>query len=374
MIDYSNDSLNYTDRGWDAFYDVADNPDFRRSEASMIYDTLLGRMRLIPFCDYLKRFLYQNAELEEPFETVPLGTFQDILKFSFRERGVPASFLPSSTKLSAAVSNWLTQKTASRTTVLLLGFGLGLTQSEVDDFFVKALREDTLRPGCPRELICAYCFERGFTWPKYELLWEKYEKEDWALPDDPKEAVLITMLKDLKTRDLPTRRELQHRTFEKLYDTAKSLLASNYNRTVRRFDPILTEDITASDMEHILYSSVPKDPYGNLLPARQSSLFQIFDDKRLTRQRISSLVRRSSPVLRTDLIILSFFIWSQVETDEMPARHRYISFAEETNRLLSSCGFGELYAALPYDCFLMLCLLAEDPMMTYTDVLERSYK
>ena len=50
-----------------------------------------------------------------------------------------------------------------------------------------------------------------------------------------------------------------------------------------------------------------------------------------------------------------------------------MAFTEETNGLLSSCGFGELYAALPYDCFLMLCLLAEDPMMTYTDVWERSY-
>ncbi|MBO4839031.1 MAG: hypothetical protein J5493_06670 [Lachnospiraceae bacterium] len=373
MKEYSDDILYYTDRGWDALYDVADDPNFHKREAAMIYDCLLTRMRQIPFCDYLKRFLYQNAELDEPFLTVPLTTYQEILKASFRERGTPASFSPSTTKLSAAAANWLNQKTAARNTVLLLGFGLGLSPAEADDFFVKALHEDTLRPGDPRELICAWCFEHQYTWPKYEQLWEKYEKEDWTAEAGTREAALMALLKELKTRDLPVRTEKQYRTFEQLYENAKGLLAFNYNRTIRQFDPIATEDITAADMEHILYAVVPKDVHGNLIPARQSSLYPLFDDKRLTRQRINSLLRREIPVLRSDLITLNFFIWSQVESDEMPPRHRYMAFTEETNQLLSSCGFGELYGALPYDCFIMLCLLAEDPMMTYTDVWEKSY-
>ena len=373
MKEYSDDILYFTDRGWDAFYDVADHPDFHKREAAMIYDCLTARMRRIPFCDYLKRFLYENAELAGPFSAVPLSTYQDIIKTAFHEHHTPASFHPSTTKLSAASANWLSQKTASRSTVLLLGFGLGLTRAEVDDFFVKALHETTLRPEDPRELICAWCYENGYTWPKFEQIREKYEREDWTAGPGTREAELMALLKEQKTRDLPGRSDLQFRTFEQLYENARSLLAANYNRTVRQLDPILTDEITAADMEHILYSVVPKDAYGNLVPAKQSALYPLFDDKRLTRQRINSLLRREIPVVRSDLTTLNFFIWSQVESDEMPPRRRYMTFTEETNGLLSSCGFGELYAALPYDCFLMLCLLAEDPMMTYTDVWERSY-
>ena len=35
---------------------------------------------------------------------------------------------------------------------------------------------------------------------------------------------------------------------------------------------------------------------------------------------------------------------------------------------------GELYIQNPYECFLLICMLAEDPLGTYADVVERSYE
>ena len=35
---------------------------------------------------------------------------------------------------------------------------------------------------------------------------------------------------------------------------------------------------------------------------------------------------------------------------------------------------GPLYIANPYECFILMCLLSEDPLGTYSDVLEVSYR
>ena len=49
-------------------------------------------------------------------------------------------------------------------------------------------------------------------------------------------------------------------------------------------------------------------------------------------------------------------------------------FIHTTNRMLERCGMGPLYIANPYECFILMCLLSEDPLGTYSDVLEVSYR
>ena len=41
--------------------------------------------------------------------------------------------------------------------------------------------------------------------------------------------------------------------------------------------------------------------------------------------------------------------------------------------LLAACGYGGLYVATPYECFILMCILSEDPLSTYCDVWEMSY-
>ena len=309
--------LSFTDRGWDALYNVVDDPYFRNQESGMIYDCLSREMRFTPFCEYLKRFLYRHAELEGPYQDIPLEEYQSILRSAFRESGTPSSFEASSTKFSAASRNWLTQKSVSRQSVLLLGFGLSMSAEEVNDFLVKGLHEEVLRQEDPRELICGYCYLNDYTFPKYEELWELFEHGDWdALKKELPE--LADLLKQIQEGLPDKRRHQQYKRFRELYETAVELLAVNYNRTIRKENPVSAEEITAADIEHILYSAIPKDAHGNLTPAKQSSLFGRFEDKRLTRQRINTLLRQDAAVSREDLITLQFFIWSQVESDEMP--------------------------------------------------------
>ena len=34
---------------------------------------------------------------------------------------------------------------------------------------------------------------------------------------------------------------------------------------------------------------------------------------------------------------------------------------------------GELYVANPYECFILMCILSDDPLGTYADVWEMAY-
>lgn len=74
------------------------------------------------------------------------------------------------------------------------------------------------------------------------------------------------------------------------------------------------------------------------------------------------------------MIILNFFICSQT-TDEYPnVKRRYTSFIEETNKLLERCLLGQFYITNPYECFVLMCILFEDPLGTYADVWEMSFQ
>lgn len=367
------ESLSFTDHGWNSLYEVVDDPYFSRKDSEIIYQSLRNSLRIIPFCDHLKRFLYREAGLLGPYQNIPLRDYQEILMTSFRERSAPASFeQTSTTKLSAACLNWLTQKNAARSTVLLLGFGLGLNRSEVNDFLEKGLQEEDLNEEDPQELICGYCYDHGYTWPKYEQLRENWQEGNFSTANK-EERLLFRKLQNLKEGQDTQRAQAQYQAFTELYQKALTLLAANYNRTVWTNHPRRAADLSAADLESMLYSAVPKDVHGNLTPAKKSALFERFNNRRLTRQRIASLLRRDLPVSRSDLITLNFFIWTQAD-EELSPRKRYLAFVQDTNRILHEGGYGDLYVTLPYECFLMMCLLTEDPMLSYLDIWERSYR
>ena len=367
------ESLSFTDHGWNSLYEVVDDPYFSRKDSEMIYQSLRNSLRIIPFCDHLKRFLYREAGMLGPYQNIPLRDYQEILMTSFRERSAPASFeQTSTTKLSAACLNWLTQKNAARSTVLLLGFGLGLNRSEVNDFLEKGLQEEDLNDEDPQELICGYCYDHGYTWPKYEQLRENWQEGNFSIANK-EERLLFRKLQNLKEGQDTQWAQAQYQAFTELYQKALTLLAANYNRTVWTNHPRRAADLSAADLESMLYSAVPKDVHGNLTPAKKSALFERFNNRRLTRQRIASLLRRDLPVSRSDLITLNFFIWTQAD-EELSPRKRYLAFVQDTNRILHEGGYGDLYVTLPYECFLMMCLLTEDPMLSYLDIWERSYR
>ena len=46
---------------------------------------------------------------------------------------------------------------------------------------------------------------------------------------------------------------------------------------------------------------------------------------------------------------------------------------KSTNDILEKCWMGQMYIQNPYECFVLMCMLSDDPLGTYADVWELSY-
>lgn len=426
MNDQIDNGTDFTENAWDALYDAVDAEDFSESDAEVIYDALYRRLRFIPFGDYLKRYIYRKAGFKEPFAEIELDVFRRVIRDSFRENNTPPSFEPTTAKLSALSKNWLTQQTVNRRVVFLLGFGLRMSEEDVETFLTKALRERGFNAKDPFEVICWYCFRNGYGYYKFEDLWNAYLGSEpgnanisllfgdmtaavrSSFMDLTGDAALLSFVSKLKTKDnAPKLSVSARRCFDGLFAEAKRITADIYNRSeaekarikASRYERKLLDDprvsdaernervsriradhrtyapeeITESDLEHIISSAIPVDRHGNLTPAKASALNGQFEGKRFSRQHVSEILSGNTDVTRFDLITLNFFIYSQTLDRHPNSKERYFSFVKSTNEMLSGCFMGELYISNPYECFVLMCLLSEDPLGTYADVWELSY-
>lgn len=386
------DELEFTAYATESMYDIVDDAYFRDQDSFLIYHALQHRLKAIPFGDYLKRYIYQKAELTGDYSRIPLKEYQQIIRDAFSDNMTPSAFSPTTAKMSALTKNWLTQQTVSRKVVFLLGFGLGMCTADVNAFLTKGLKESEINSKDPFEVICWYCYQHHYSFQKYEKLWEMYRSmaansldlriiyEDCiidlrgrmhAIQDD---AALLAYLTRLKTEDnTPRFSATARKHFDRLYDEARDLVAALYNQSGGSDHHYVREEITAGDMERMICSAIPVDQFGNLTPGKYSSLNQQFLGRRFSRKRIHGILTGNTEIDRFDLITLQFFVYS-MKVDAFPKpKSRYIHFIDTTNEMLESCCMGRLYIANPYECFILMCILSDDPLGTYADVWELSY-
>ncbi len=418
--------LDFTLRSEEVFYDTVDIESFKDNDAQVIYERLVNQMHLIPFGEYLKRYIYIRAGFEESgeaFENVDIKEYQSIIIESFRENNTPNSFTQSSTKISALAKNWLTQNSANRNAVFLLGFGLKMTQADVSDFLVKVLRERDFDFKDPFEIICWYCFKNGLGYPEFSNLLARYEampeNETNKYLDDQTVGVrdafsnvdntdgLMSLLATIKVSKEKTRVSVTAKSFfDELYAQTCDIIAEHFNsdedeKTRERVseyldrvsgsdrlspEAIMTgvqkikseqklwkrEDITEGDVEKFICCGVPIDGNGNLKKFSASTLAKHFSSKRLNRQRLRDINLGKADIDRFDLITLNFFVISQDE-EITNNQKRFTAFLDSSNAMLNKCSMGEIYIANPYECFLLLCVLSDYPLGAYTDVLEKSF-
>ncbi len=420
------DPFDYTSRAISSMNRAVNDDYFRDNDAEVIFKMLEEQLELISFGDYLKRYIYTKAKIEMPFDMVDIKEYQSILKSSFDENSTPVSFSETTAKLSALSKNWLTQSSVSRNVVLLLGFGLDMDVDDVNMFLTKGIQENALNPKNPQEAICWFCYTNHLKFPEYKSLWEQFEQlrpapmhngdvsEEYtvnirntlyAVRD---EKSLMRYLAGLKKRDNTSRFSYTARKmFDKLYLEARLLIAKSYDKTEEeKFEKrleaysrklwnseklydyqkrerieqmrssrktVVADDITEADIEKIICSAIPRDRHGTLTPAKVSSLNKQFQGKRFSRQHIGKILSGEIEIDRFDLITLNFFIFAN-KLEKFPrAKSRYSEFLDSTNKMLGKCSMGELYVQNPYECFVLMCMLSEEPLCTYADVLELSY-
>nr|WP_243097222.1 hypothetical protein [Ruminococcus sp. AF46-10NS] len=149
----------FTKKAAQKFRQIVSLDSFEDEDADVIFHYLYKEMELVSFGDYLKRYVYERAELEEPFSQVPQEVYKEIVVESFKETYTPKSMSPTSAKLSSLVNNWLTQASVKRETVFLLGFGLRMSTEDVSDFLTRVLREQDFDFHNPEEVIYWYCYK-----------------------------------------------------------------------------------------------------------------------------------------------------------------------------------------------------------------------
>ena len=380
----------FTRRAAQRFRQVVSLDSFEDEDADVIFHYLYKEMELVSFGDHLKRYIYERADLEEPFGEVTQDIYRDIVMESFKETFTPKSMNPTSTKLSSLVNNWLNQASVKRETVFLLGFGLRMSVEDVSDFLTRVLREQDFDFRNPDEVIYWYCYFRQMGYHKAEELKQMYMElppddhyKDAALVYSGRlcldtEEKLLQYLAHLKAgvEDPMSEKSQAFQEFLKLLKKAKEIIASMYQKDEEeknRGKVWKSSDITPSDVEKVICSGIPINKMGNLKKMSASILARHFSQKRFSRQRISSILNHKMPVERFDLITLEFFIVSQEMADEDPY-NRYHHFLEEIQGILHRCGMSEIYIVNPYECFLLMCLLTDCPLAVFADIWEMSYE
>lgn len=382
------DPLDFTRNAAAKVHEAVWLEEFEDCGTDVICDYLYNRIAAVSFADYLKRYIYEKAELTGDYRTIPLTDYRDIVIGSFRDTGTPKSFRETSAKFPALVRNWLTQDTVSRETVFLLGFGLNMPVEDVTDFLTKAIREQDFNLKDPREVIFWYCLKNHLGAAHAMHFLKQYE----TLPPDSSPmggldstvaarngarsvsgGDLLAFLARLKAShiDLSISRTAAD-AFSQLLREAKKEVLKQMEDAGDAEGRTAPEDVTDADLERTLYNGVPVDQKGNLKSASASRLRKNFAPKRLSRQRISSIIREKISVERSDLITLEFFLYA-TRHEDIPADTRYRRFLIETNDLLAACSMGPVNITNPYEAFLVMCLLADYPMDAFADVWEASY-
>ena len=429
-------NLEFTNHARRSVEKTVTDPYFRNADPEMILDALISEIQSVAFGDYLKRYIRRKRASENK-ETVPdvpesaesefpAEDEADWLCEQFRNKNVPPAFTPTSAKIRALVKNWLGQRTVSRSVVLLLGFAMEMSPEEVNELLTKALREPRLDPKDPFEVVCWYCYQFRLPYARFEALWKRFsagrqEEEEPLLQLDSTVRVRRSMEKigtEEQLAEYITRLGLvqgsgrqsisARRQFDRLYDRCRALvadirtdmeqddaekeagrIADRMSRSDRIYDyekrerigkrrksyhTYQPEEISPADIENVLYSAVPKDRNGNLVPMKDSLLNLHFWGKRLTRQHIAGILAGEGPINRFDLITLSFLA-AAGETEHCESRReRYKTFIHLANQALRDSDMDLLYIANPYESFVLMCMLTEDPLGSFADVWELSYQ
>ena len=387
-------SYEYTRHVKYQIHQALSSDDFAGMDARSIFEFVYGKMDIVLFNDYLKRFIYQRAQIGIPFDDVTDKDYISIIRQSFFENSAPASFKSGKTNISSAARLWLKSESPRRNAIFLLGFGLGMDDSEVHDFLTKALKEESFRFSDPFETIAWFCFHNGHPYSKALELMAYYDgcspdakinESLWdAMKHSPK--MYIYNEKELRTylQCIKTTSDMGNALYEeyfRLHKKLQELIAENYNLT-NEDGPVYEEsDITPMTIERILYLETPREKSGNLKKMSASVLSKQFANKRMNRDHIIKVLHKKVVPDRYDLLTILFYLYansiyyggdSGPDMDENIARFR--DFLDEANAVLKKCGMAGVYPVNPYEAFLLLCLLSDDPMEAYYDVWKYSFQ
>ncbi len=387
--------FDFTRRAVQGMYHVMDADNFRSEDADMIFKYLSEGMEIVNFNDYLKRYLFATYHLGVSFRETPDSEYARIIDEEFEKNEAPHSFTSTVKKWSAIIKDWLSRETVRRQTIFVLGFGLGMDDNTVSEFLTKVIKEEDFDFGDIEELCFFYAFKNHLHYDKVKQLMDELDDikpagdldgERWIeIKSDPKnklcdEETLRFYVQGLKLFNvIEEKSKTLAETFKKLYDDSRRVVADIYNKY--DFTDIQKDhahvwtaaEIAPGDIEKILCSGIPTGSTGNLQKMSASLLAKQFSLKRMSRQRIDSILKGKQRVERFDLITLLFFVYAVEVEPDWPAE-RYLQYVDAINELLRECDMMEIYPVNPYEAFVLMCLVTDEPLSVYSEIWEKSYE
>lgn len=374
---------------------IVDSQQFANQDSETIFRYLQNEMEIVSFGDYLKRYIYRKTGVSTPFADLDDSFYISVINDSFKMNRAPYAFKETTTRRSTTVKSWLRNASVRRSQVFLLGFGLGMDDKDVSDFLTKVLKEQDLRFNDPDETIYWHCFHCGRPY-SYALAMQKYYAGIQPGQDtDPSfwKAVMGSLKIYLSNED----KLKEYLVFLKLHqgdhrDTVSREFKSLYDRAVQAAGKLLSDEewfsketgeligsadgnytVNPADIEAILCSGIPLTGSKNLSPINRSTLSGAFQKKRMSRQRISRIMTGKAEADRFDIITLLFLVYAITVEPDWPTE-RYMKYIDEANEILDLCNMMGIYPVNPYESFVLMCLLTEEPLSVYNDVWEMSYK
>lgn len=427
-ITHTIEDYEYTRRSVIDMNRIMDSREFREMDSETIYRYLLGQMRIVSFKDYLKRYIYERNPQQVPFAKVKEDTYTKIIIDSFQKNHAPGSFNEIEVRWKATARYWLRKESATRDNVFLLGFGLKMTDGEVSDFLIKVLKEQDFRFHDPRETVFWYCYHYGLEYSSAKELLAYYDQltEEDVKPDSidftasgseddifgdsfsagemtvsdfynsaeasVRQSVPLELLvgRDIQRVLTDEQKLKEYLAVLKLHqDQMPDVIAEEYRALYKRaaraaYKIVRVEDeggdrrkqrneATPAEIEMILCSGIPKNSSGNLVNVSRSILNKQFQKKRMSRQRISRAMKYSNVIERFDFITLLFLVYAIEVEPDWPVE-RFMAYIDEINEILARCNMMNIYPVNPYESFILMCLLTEEPLGTYADIWELSFE
>lgn len=365
---------------------------FAGEDSDAIFQYLRNQMEIVYFGDFLRRYLYERCQFTDAFPDVPEEDYIHVIEDSFAMNRAPHAFGPVTSKWRNIVKRWLHAGAVKRSTVFLLGFGLRMPDQDVSMFLTKVLKEQDFNPNDPEEVLYWYCFHQGLSYAEALKLRREMEQEGDALPAEDRTEFWHSVQNELPLYLSNPKMLKEYYGWLNARAEAPKLrlfeaFQTLYERCLAGADQIVTRENLnlatrgsssgAYVIERLLYSGVPRSDQRNLEPVASSLLQPILQSKRLDRQRLGRLLSEQAPVERFDLLTLQFLanlLTEQTSGIALAPKDRLLRFVDEANALLTGLNLWEIYPVNPYESFLLLCLLTEDPLCAYNDVWELSYE
>ncbi len=364
---------------------------FKTMSAEAIFSYLCQTMEIVSFGDYLKRYIYVHANIEQPFRAVADVIYEDILSYALRENRVPHTFSSARVSRRQAAHKWLNAPCIERKTLFMIAFALHMSVADVSEFLTKVLKESDFHYDDPEETVYWYCYYVDKSYAYARSILETVDAQpdgaraahigfDHDVPCIRNEEQLLAYLRQLRgSHDVPSSSERALREFQALLERTRALVAAQMHKEDAAClcdcpdKASGLDEISLADIERALYCGVPINKNRNLEKMSRSLLSEHFRCKRLSRQRIRNILSGKYEVNRFDLITLLFFIFSHEQEHEKP-EVRYAHFIDETNRVLLRCKMHELYPVNPFESFVLMCMLTDAPYEVYAEVWEKSYQ